>query len=166
MVKLSLMKSISLGVFKLSIIIFWVLAPRILINHLYCLLNSPSLLRISNYDSNQLCFLFSIEKLTYVVSNLSKGKSPSPDGFTGEFYFNLWYKIKLDFLAFMNRFHSNPNIPKSWGPTHLIFIPKHQSPTSIKDYRPMSLYNVSYRILSKVIADRLKTDPSWAINFH
>ena len=40
--------------------------------------------------------------------------------------------------------------------THIVLIPKKNDPVLLADYRPISLINVVSRILSKVMANRLK----------
>jgi hypothetical protein len=40
--------------------------------------------------------------------------------------------------------------------THIALIPKKKNPSCIIDYQPLSLYNVLYKLIVKVIANRLK----------
>ena len=47
-------------------------------------------------------------------------------------------------------------MPAGWNDTHVVLIPKVKKPSRIKDLRPRSLCNVLYKIISKVMVNRLK----------
>ena len=57
--------------------------------------------------------------------------------------------IVLDFFNFGNM------VPKI-NYTHIVLIPKVKSPEKMSDFRLISLCNVIYNIVSKVLANRLK----------
>ena len=47
-------------------------------------------------------------------------------------------------------------IPKGWNSTTIVLIPKVDSPTSVSQFRPISLCNVVYKVIAKVLSNRLK----------
>lgn len=47
-------------------------------------------------------------------------------------------------------------MPGSWNDTVVVLIPKVQNPERLKDLHPINLYNVVYKIASKILANRLK----------
>ena len=55
-------------------------------------------------------------------------------------------------LDFLNSGFMPPEI----NYTHIVLIPKIKNPEKITDYRPISLCNVIYKVISKVLANRLQ----------
>ena len=47
-------------------------------------------------------------------------------------------------------------MPQGWNETTIVLIPKVQKPEQVKDLRLISLCNVLYKIISKVLSNRLK----------
>ncbi|WOL17755.1 hypothetical protein Cni_G26548 [Canna indica] len=99
---------------------------------------------------------FSLDGISMAVKSLGKGKTTGPDGYTDEFYQTYWNIISNSFFHAFSEFYENFALPNGWNDIDLIFIPKTNNPSSVRDYRPISLCNVNYRILSKVLAGRMK----------
>ena len=83
-------------------------------------------------------------------------KAPGPDGMTVCFYKKYWSIVGQDVIRVVKVFFKRDDHLRSINHTNLVLIPKKRLPTSPKDYRPISLCNVIYKIISKVIANRLK----------
>ncbi|WOK98349.1 hypothetical protein Cni_G07060 [Canna indica] len=111
---------------------------------------------IDHANANNLIVPFSLTEVWNVVKSLPNGKSPGLDDFTGEFYKYYWHLIFEDFMNCMHDFHQNNMLPRDWNKTVLSFIPKVRNSSGVGDFRPIALCNLSYRILSKCLANRLK----------
>ena len=90
------------------------------------------------------------------VFAMNPDKSPGPDGMTPAFYQQHWKTIKPGLLSFVKKFFEQNYLDPKLNQTHICLIPKFENPSSIRDYRPISLANVAYKIVSKILAQRLK----------
>lgn len=64
--------------------------------------------------------------------------------------------MKVDFLEFMNKFHSRGRLSRNLGAASIALIPEKSDADNIKDFRPISLIGSVYKILAKVLAGRLR----------
>jgi hypothetical protein len=99
---------------------------------------------------------FTVEEIKQALDQMAPFKAPGPDGFTAEFYQQQWTTVGPEVceavLAFLNFGHMNGSI----NATNIVLIPKVNAPSSVTEFRPISLCNVIYKIISKVLANRLK----------
>lgn len=72
------------------------------------------------------------------------------------FYQKFWNIVGDDVVVTVLVFLNSGNMDPDVNYTHIIIIPKIKSPEKMSDYRPISLCNVIYKIISKVSANRLK----------
>lgn len=98
----------------------------------------------------------SLEELAESVKSLSPNKSPGPDGFTLEFYLKFWHLLAPLLCRLYNFCFTEECLPESLqtSVTRLIFK-KRGDVKDLKNWRPISLLNTDYKILSKVITLRL-----------
>jgi hypothetical protein len=73
-----------------------------------------------------------------------------------EFFSHFFELISEDLLALVESIRSGGRIAGNLNSTFLALIPKSNKPQTFGDYRPISLCNLVYKLISKVIANRIK----------
>lgn len=99
---------------------------------------------------------FREEEVKEAVWGCGSEKSPGPDGFNFKFIKKFWPTIKPDILRFLDEFYVNGCFPKGSNVSFIALIPKVADPQSLHDYRHISLIGCVYKIVSKLLANRLK----------
>ena len=69
---------------------------------------------------------------------------------------HFWHMIKEDFGEILNNFLVSGVMDSRLNITNIWVIPKTERPTKMTELRPISLCNVGYKIISKVLCQRLK----------
>ncbi|KAM2244181.1 hypothetical protein ACFXTI_005278 [Malus domestica] len=98
----------------------------------------------------------SADEIKLAALNMGGLKAPGLDGFQGIFYRSQWDIIAADVNKMIEDLMAGSLQPLRINATHLALIPKVPNPESVSHFRPISLCNFSYKILSKVLANRLK----------
>jgi hypothetical protein len=99
---------------------------------------------------------FDKEEVTQVLKDLEGDKAPGPDGFTMAFFHHCWHVIQDDVMGFFEEVYEHGKFESSLNATFLALIPKKNDAMNIKDFRPISLIGSVYKLLSKVLANRLR----------
>jgi hypothetical protein len=92
-----------------------------------------------------------------VMRNSKGDKAPGPDGFSMGFFQKCWAILKDDIMAVLKEYHTCGKFEKSLNATFVSLIPKKARTMEIKDFHPISLVGRVYKIISQVLANRLKT---------
>jgi hypothetical protein len=95
-------------------------------------------------------------ELKTTFSQFKRDKSTVLDGWTVEFFLHFFDLVSDDLLALAESIRSDGHIAGKLYSTFLALIPKINKPLTFGDYRVISLCNLVYKVLTKVIANRIK----------
>ena len=99
---------------------------------------------------------FCEQEFETVISELKLNKSPGLDGLTPEFYKQFWNYLKIPYLDMIAESFSQGVLPESIRKSVVTLIYKKGDRELLQNYRPISLSNYDYKILSFVLAKRLQ----------
>jgi hypothetical protein len=97
-----------------------------------------------------------LTEIKSILQKLKKERSPGPDGWTSEFFLHFFDLVGEDLLQMVEDSRIKGKILGSINSTFLVLIPKQHQTQTFSDFRPISLCNLVYKIISKVISERLK----------
>uniref|UniRef100_A0A803NFE6 Reverse transcriptase domain-containing protein n=1 Tax=Cannabis sativa TaxID=3483 RepID=A0A803NFE6_CANSA len=111
---------------------------------------------ISDMVNQDLCLPVTEEEVRRALFQMHPSKSPGPDGMTPGFYQKCWSIVKKDVVLVVQNFFQDGLLASSTSKAHVVLIPKKKNPELVTDLRPIALCNVLYKIITKVMANRMK----------
>jgi mannosylglycoprotein endo-beta-mannosidase len=113
--------------------------------------------QLTSSEREELMAEFTEKEVRDAIFQMKHNKATGPDGFPAEFFQVFWSLIKDDLMAMFRDFHSG-NLPLfclNFGV--ITIIPKEKEVKRIQQYRPICMLNVSFKIFTKVMANRLES---------
>ena len=96
------------------------------------------------------------EEIKKAAFDVKGSSAPGEDGLTGVFYQRFWHIVGPGLTAEIQEFFRSSIMPEGWNHTQISLLPKIVNPSRMKDMRPISLCSVQYKIISKILCNRLK----------
>ena len=120
-------------------------------------LDSTNLPQIPEGNLETLKSFLSLEEVSSALNRMNKNKAPGPDGLPTEFYLKFWNIIGQDITEVFQNIWLSGEIKSSFNQSVIQLIYKGKGEMSkLENYRPISLMNADYKMLSKVLASRIK----------
>ncbi|GJS12658.1 RNA-directed DNA polymerase, eukaryota [Tanacetum coccineum] len=97
----------------------------------------------------------SSDEIRLAVWSCGDNKSPGPDGYTFEFFKKYWGFIGSDFCDAVEHFFTSGAFSKGCNSSFIALIPKVMDAKLVSDFRPISLIGCVYKVVTKILANRL-----------
>jgi hypothetical protein len=107
-------------------------------------------------ENSELCRIPSSKEVRRVIFDMQSLKAPGPDGLPPLFYKQYWHIVGHSVVSAIQNFFTGGKLLKDLNSTHIVLIPKIPNPTSVNHYRPISLCNVVYKAITKLIVEKLR----------
>lgn len=111
---------------------------------------------ISEEQNNMLLDHIENEEVKRAIFSMHPDKSPGPDGMSPGFFQKYWHIVGDDVCQLVQNFFLLGKFENNITNTNIVLIPKKLNPSKMTELRPIFLCNVAYKIVSKVLANRLK----------
>jgi hypothetical protein len=109
--------------------------------------------KLKQEDINHVNRSITQNEIEEAIKSLAKKKSPGHDGFSAEFYQTFKEELTSALLKLFHEIEREGTLPNSFYEASITLIPKPDKGNSKKEnYRPISLMNISTKILSKIKA--------------
>ncbi|XP_058733672.1 uncharacterized protein LOC131605316 [Vicia villosa] len=120
------------------------------------ILEDISFSKLNRVERDGLEYPFSEEEIKEAIWSCDGARSPGPDGYSFRFIKKCWHFMKADFINCLSCFHREALLSKAITSSFLTLIPKNSNPLGLNEYRPICLVGCIYKVISKILASRLK----------
>lgn len=114
------------------------------------------MLKVTEQMNEDLCKAFSDKEISDALFQIGPIKAPGPDGFPARFFQRNWEVLKNDVCKAVKLFFDQKVMPEGVNTTAIVLIPKKKESKELKDFRPISLCNVIYKVVAKCLVNHLR----------
>lgn len=110
---------------------------------------------VTAVDNTSLCREPNLDEIRHVVFFIDLDSAPSPDEFCSKFYQSCWDIICRDLLDAIIYYFRGSVMPRAFQSTLLMLLPKKTPSVSWSKFKPISLCNMSNKVITKLLVLRL-----------
>jgi hypothetical protein len=111
---------------------------------------------VTDLINSQLVAEFTEEEIGDALFQIGPHKAPGLDGLPARFFQRNWALLRAEICKAIKKFFHDGELPDGMNMTKIVLIPKSDEACDLKDYRPISLCNVIYKIISKCLVNRIR----------
>ncbi|XP_026433620.1 uncharacterized protein LOC113331050 [Papaver somniferum] len=110
---------------------------------------------VTQDENNSITSMPNASEIKAAVDDMNANGAPGPDGFSGVFFTSFWDIVGADVINYVQSFFLNGwHIPNA-NPSHVTIIHKEPGADTIEKFRPIALGNFHFKIIGKILANRL-----------
>lgn len=98
----------------------------------------------------------SMEETVRALRSMGSFKAPGPDGNQAVFFKWAWSVVGNAVHHFVRKIIEEGDVPEEAAEAILVLIPKEAKPSSMRGFCPLSICNVTFKLVSKIIVNRLR----------
>ncbi|KAL0408606.1 UNVERIFIED_CONTAM: putative ribonuclease H protein [Sesamum radiatum] len=110
----------------------------------------------SEADNQELSMIPTPDEIKNTIFDMAAYKSPGPDGFPPSFFKQYWHIVGDKVTEAISYFFTSGSISPAINHTYITLIPKNSKAHLVEQFRPISLCNTIYKVISKILANKLK----------
>lgn len=111
---------------------------------------------ITEDDNTELSKIPTPEEIKSTLFSMHDLKALGPDGYPAIFYKQFWPTIGVDVIKAVTSFFQFGSMPKEVNSSLIVLIPKVTNPSTVNHFSPISLCNVVYKLISKLLVAKLR----------
>ncbi|KAJ9542319.1 hypothetical protein OSB04_028825 [Centaurea solstitialis] len=112
--------------------------------------------KLSIEDANFMIRPITKEEVKLAMFDIGDDRAPGSDGYTSKFFKSAWSIIGSDVILAIQDFFYRGRLARQVNHTAICLLPKHPHASRVTEFRPISLCNVLYKCIAKIISWRIK----------
>lgn len=106
-------------------------------------------------DKIKLCQLCSVQEVKEALFQMDSNKAPDIDSYNVYFFKKAWYIIRGEITEAMQQLFVTGFLSREVNLALITLIPKCENASAAKEFRPIACCTILYKIISKILANRL-----------